>query len=34
MKNDVAAYLEYYKLERSYTAKNDISPINFENSLK
>jgi putative transposase len=33
MKNDVAAYMKYYNLERLHTANNDMSPINYENSL-
>lgn len=34
MKQDVAAYMKYYNLERLHTANNDLSPINYENSLK
>lgn len=34
MKNDVAAYMKYYNLERLHTANNDMSPINYENSLR
>lgn len=34
MKKDVAAYMRYYNLERLHTANGDLSPINFENSLK
>ncbi|MDG9672347.1 IS3 family transposase [Hahella sp. CR1] len=34
MKQDVAAYMRYYNLERLHTANNDMSPVNYENSLK
>lgn len=34
MKKDVAAYMRYYNLERLHSANNDMSPINYENSLK
>jgi putative transposase len=34
MKKDVAAYMRYYNLERLHTANGDLSPINYENSLK
>ncbi len=34
MKNDVAAYMRYYNLERLHTANGDQSPINYEYSLK
>lgn len=34
MKNDVAAYMRYYNLDRLHTANNDMSPINYETSLK
>ncbi len=34
MKQDVAAYMRYYNLERLHTANGDQSPINDENSLK
>ncbi len=34
MENDVAAFMKYYNLERLRTANNDMSPINYENSLK
>ena len=34
MKNDVAAFMKYYNLERLHTANNDMSPINYETSLK
>ena len=34
MKNDVAAYMRYYNLERLHTANGDRSPINYEYSLK
>jgi putative transposase len=31
MKQDVAAYMRYYNLERLHTANGDQSPINYEN---
>lgn len=34
MKNDVAAYMRYYNIERLHTANNDMSPIEYENSLR
>ena len=34
MKKDVAAYMRYYNLERLHTANGDLSPINYEKSLK
>jgi putative transposase len=34
MKIDVAAYMRYYNLERLHTANDDMSPINYENSLR
>lgn len=34
MRNDVAAYMRYYNLERLHTANGDLSPVNYENSLK
>ncbi len=34
MKQDVAAYMRYYNLERLHSANNDMSPINYENSLR
>ncbi len=34
MKNDVAAYMRYYNLERLHTANGDQSPINYEYSLR
>lgn len=34
MRNDVAAYMRYYNLERLHTANGDLSPANYENSLK
>lgn len=34
MRNDVAAYMRYYNLERLHTANNDMSPVNYENSLR
>lgn len=33
MKKDVSAYMRYYNLERLHSANNDMSPINYENSL-
>ena len=30
IKQDVAAYMKYYNLERLHTANNDQSPINYE----
>lgn len=34
MKNDVAAYMRYYNLERLHSSNGDLSPINYENSLE
>lgn len=34
MKNDVAAYMRYYNLERLHTANRDMSPVNCEMSFK
>ena len=34
MKKDVAAYIKYYNLERLHSANGDMSPINYENSLR
>ena len=34
MRNDVAAYMRYYKLVRLHSANGDQSPINYEKSLK
>jgi len=34
LKKDVAAYMRYYNLDRLHTANGDLSPINYENSLK
>ena len=34
MRKDVAAYMRYYNLTRLHTANNDMSPINYENSLR
>lgn len=34
MKQDVAAYIRYYNLERRHTAAGDLSPVEYENSLK
>lgn len=32
MKQDVAAYIKYYNLERLHTSNGDMSPVQFENS--
>ncbi|MFT5116282.1 MAG: putative transposase [Candidatus Azotimanducaceae bacterium] len=32
MKQDIAAYLKYYNLDRLHTSNGDMSPINYENS--
>ncbi|PMG49442.1 integrase [Shewanella sp. 10N.286.52.B9] len=32
MKQDVAAYMKYYNLERLHSANGDLSPVEFENS--
>ena len=34
MKEDVAAYMKYYNLDRLHSANDNLSPINYENSLK
>ena len=34
MKEDVAAYMRYYNLERLHTSNGNQSPINYENSQK
>lgn len=34
MKKDVAAYMRYYNLERLHSSNGDLSPVNYENSLK
>ncbi|MCC5856007.1 MAG: IS3 family transposase, partial [Idiomarina sp.] len=34
MKNDVAAYMRYYNLERLHTANGDRSPVDYENELR
>jgi len=34
MEKDVAAYMRYYNLVRLHTTNGDLSPINYENSLK
>lgn len=34
MKQDVAAYMKYYNLERLHSSNGDQSPIEFENSLR
>lgn len=34
MKQDVAAYMKYYNLERLHSANGNMSPISYENSLK
>ena len=32
MKQDVAAYMKYYNLERFHSANDNLSPVEFENS--
>jgi putative transposase len=34
MKKDVTAYMRYYNLERLHSSNGDLSPINYENSLR
>ncbi len=34
MKNDVAAYMRYYNVDRLHSSNNDMSPIEFEYSFK
>ena len=34
MRNDVADYMRYYNLERLHTSNEDMSPIEYENSLR
>lgn len=34
IKKDVAAYIKYYNLERMHSSNGDLSPVNYENSLK
>lgn len=34
MKKDVATYIRYYNLERLHSANGDMSPVNYENSLR
>ncbi|HDM8244067.1 TPA: IS3 family transposase, partial [Vibrio campbellii] len=34
MTEDVSAYMRYYNLERLHSANNDMSPVNYEKSLK
>ncbi|QEW08616.1 EAL domain-containing protein [Nitrincola iocasae] len=34
MRNDVAAYMRYYNIERLHTANGDRSPVDYENELK
>ena len=34
MKQDVAAYIKYYNLERLYSANGNMTPAEYENSLK
>ena len=34
MKQDVAAYMRYDKLERLHSSNGDMSPINYESSLR
>jgi transposase InsO family protein len=33
MAKDVAAYMKYYNFDRLHSANDDMSPINYENSL-
>ncbi len=33
-KEDVLAYMRYYNLDRLHSANNDMSPVNYEKSLK
>jgi len=33
MKNDVNAYIKYYNLDRLHSANNDMSPVNYENTV-
>ena len=32
MKQDVAAYMKYYNLERFHSVNDNLSPVEFENS--
>ncbi len=34
MKNDVKEYMRYYILERLHSANGDLSPIDYESSLR
>lgn len=34
MKKDVAAYIKYYNVERLHSANENMSPVNYENSLR
>lgn len=34
MKNDVAAYMRYYNVDRLHSSNGDMSPVEFEHSLK
>ncbi|MCS6232535.1 IS3 family transposase [Shewanella baltica] len=34
MKNDVAAYIRYYNLDRLHTTNGYMSPINYEKSFR
>gem|GEM_PF-6961808 len=34
MKQDVAAYIKYYNLERLHSSNGNQSPIEFENSFR
>ncbi len=34
MKQDVAAYMKYYNIERLHTANRDMSPIEYENQFR
>jgi putative transposase len=34
MRNDVASYMKYYNVERLHTSNDDMSPVEYENSLR
>ena len=34
MTNDIAAYIRYYNLNRLHTAIGNMTPVQFENSMK
>jgi len=34
MKKDVAEYMTYYNLNRLHSANDDMSPVEYENSLR